>query len=217
MRPVTDYPHDPNKPWLVIGKGPTALSCDFEEYWGSPSRGSTHNIICLNQAIEMGTIRGAGMHFIDYEVWLSIMSDTFCEYAETAHSIIAPIFPHWRQKPDYTRSISDFLQFDKQLKRRSDEGELFVYNALLPSHSYHPVWDIFPTYPVHGFSIEAVIQIIADLGGKQIYTAGIDGGAERHENWEDCYREHEVSYDAQQPHIDRICKERGLQLIPIGR
>ena len=130
-----------------------------------------------------------------------------------------PRHPHVGNKPDPTRPLESFFASHPVLRDFAERGRLVWYdlqNKTCPTH------DTAAPLQVRFFSSEAVLQLIARLGGKTVRTLGIDGGRSYSGAFQDLNRNTllangQPSFDLQFREIASIVREHRLDctsLIP---
>lgn len=150
---ILSYDFPRNKPYLILGKGPTfenIYKYDLEQY----------NVICLNHTAEI--INCLIFHFIDTE----------CISGKAIHNskiICCPIFPHINCKAKDDPAVSYFIKYHK-----FDLSKLFCYNC--STWKKIPILRYGQIIKAKYFSSEAVFRILGMKGIQTIYSLGIDGG-----------------------------------------
>lgn len=168
MKNITElFSHDRSlqeKPWLVIGKGPSyelISSLNLSDY----------NIFTLNHVIRQHHAKIA--HLIDIDVLESCAEEIECN----AEYLVMPYYPHYDNKPGKF-SLPELLERTPLLKKIDQENRLFWYDQLgiksllfgrRPLNFFRQIW-------VRRFSAEAALGILASQGIKTIRTIGVDGG-----------------------------------------
>jgi hypothetical protein len=166
------------KPWLILGKGPSYElkdQYDLEEY----------NVFGLNHTIRDQPLRIC--HAIDFDVvelcWEVI--------EKQAAFLVVPYFPHFSNKPS-DKSILTLIEEQPRLKDLEAQGRLLWYHKT--SQDIHTeesaqrrlnqldrnecAKDGRPLVPVVYFSAEAALNLLVMAGIKKIRTLGIDGGTQ---------------------------------------
>ena len=155
----------PDKPFLVIGKGPTfdkIYDLDLEDYF---TFGLNHVCGCI--PCDIG-------HCID----LDVLSNAFIDNCGV---ILIPWHPHVNCRPT-TLTLAEHCKTNSYLKQALLLGKLATYDLSTWKYSVHRHGVLKnyyrPLVYVKYFSGEAAFQIAALLGVKEIYSVGIDGGKE---------------------------------------
>lgn len=147
-----------NKPYLVLGKGPSfdkVININLADYI---TIGLNH--VCQKMVVDFG-------HFID----IDCLSHNFIK---NCTKIICPVRPHIYCKVDNKYLTTYFLQ-----PYESDFGphlykKVYCYN--LSTYKGEPFVGLGCIIKVKYFSAEAVFRLLALSGINEIYTLGIDGG-----------------------------------------
>ena len=159
MHNFTKLKFPTDKPWLIIGKGPS-----FEKL--PQNYNKTYYTLGLNHVFQRVSV-DLGL-FIDLDVLIG-MTDCL------ATSLLCPIFPHVNFVP--TKHRIDFIaKANPMVEYISDKLYYF-------SHSKKPCE--FPTIPVRFSSSEAAFAILGYMGVKEIHSIGLDGGKEYAETFQD--------------------------------
>lgn len=184
----TDYEKD--KAWLILGKGPSLRRIKFHDF----------NVASINQAIEFYSLTTLAF-FTDLEPVLDIDWDV-------PASVVLPFYPHWNQQTQ-NRSLKEILSFFKILRDKDYYGELYSYDLLPSDYKFFP-----EKPPIRSYlsTAEVVVETLALMGQKHIYTLGIDGGSDRAPQFKNSYRTVEVPYDGQFVYLKALEKKYGLVL-----
>ncbi len=194
------------RPWLLLGKGPTFARRGEFDLAGFHCVGLNHVVREVPVAIA---------HMIDIDVVAA------CAEAlpRNAQWLVMPRHPHVGNKPEPTRPLESFFASHPVLRDFAERGRLVWYdlqNKTCPKHG------TAAPLQVRFFSSEAALQLIARLGGKTVRTLGIDGGRSYSGAFQDLNRDTllangQPSFDLQFREIDRIVREHRLDctsLIP---
>ena len=146
----------PDRPWLVLGKGPSFSRRHEYDLSG-------YNLFGLNHVVREIDVDIA--HAIDIDVILSLGE----LLAERCRWLIVPRTPHVEARPG-PYSIDDYVRRIPVLRRFEDEGRLVWYNAGTAPIAGPPV------IPVRHFSSEAALGILGVMGVRTVRSLGIDGG-----------------------------------------
>lgn len=196
----------PDRPWLLLGKGPTfARRGEFDL--------SGFLRIGLNHVVRELPVDVA--HIIDLDVVAA------CAEAlpKNAQWLVMPRFPHVQCKPDPKRPLESFLDEVPVLREFDRRGRLVWYD--LRSKTC-PVLGSSPPIKVRFFSSEAALRIVARLGAKVVRSLGVDGGRSYSNAFSDVQQKtllanQQPSFDIQFRMIDAIVQETGIDystLIP---
>jgi Glycosyl transferase family 8 len=148
----------PDKPWLLLGKGPSFAQRNEVEL-------EQFNLIGLNNVVAEQKVDVA--HIIDVDV-IAACADalkTNCDYLVIARR------PHERFQPR-ERQLEDYFDDLPVLRELDEQGRLVWYNASTSA----PVGSS-PSIGVRFFSSEAALNILGEMGAKKVRTLGIDGGS----------------------------------------
>lgn len=201
MRPLFDVIQklfSRTKQCCVIGKGETYSKVQTTNL-------SEYQTIGLNHVAEMIPVDFA--HCIDLDV-LSTPFVQNCKYA------ILPYHPHINFKVS-PRTLSELIHENDFLQELDNSGKLLWYNC--STWKGFPQNPSFPVIDAKFFSSEAVFNIVARLGIKEIYSLGIDGG----NNYAEVFKHltplqnGRNSFDDQFPRLKKVCKEFQLDWIQL--
>ena len=158
------------KPWLVIGKGPSAPLAQEPQYHDCISIG-LNDVVC-HQSVDIA-------HFIDLDAVERCATELLSHpglLLIPEHPQITsrtPILRRARRHPG-THQIELLVQENPVLKRFSDEERLLTY--VLETDPYAHDYPPSQRARVGGFSAASVIDLAGRLGVQKIFTAGVDGG-----------------------------------------
>jgi hypothetical protein len=203
-----------DKPWLILGKGPSFASIDqysIEEYL----------TISLNHVIKQKKVTLA--HAIDYDVIESCAR----EIDINAQYLVLPWYPHFNFRPT-NKSLADLIPENNLLKKLSSEGRLLWYNKV--TRSIADTDEVYqqdesnlkyPDVPVSYFSAEAVVNLLAIAGVKLIRSLGVDGGVKYSSNFSDLTKKtllanSQTNFDLQFQSISQTIMKLGLDYAPLG-
>jgi hypothetical protein len=193
--------HLPDRPWLILGKGPTfdrRHEFDLEGY----------NLLTLNHAVLEQPALIA--HLVDIDVAVdcgeALLSN--CEW------LLIPRHPHIAFRPSEAL-LEDFLPHVPVLAELDRQGRLLWYNA-----ATGPAEDGAPVVPLRYFSAEAGLGIAARLGAKVVRSLGVDGGvgysrAFRALSEKTLLSNGQPSFNAQFQELERIAAEAGIDYRPL--
>ena len=192
MKSITHLPIKSDKPWIILGKGPSfnrILDINTNQYY----------TFCLNHT--MSIVDGDIGHIIDLEV-LDEIEDVGC------FSLIVPYHPHINSKPT-KRNLRDWIKEKPILQYYEKFGKLFTYN--LSTWKLAHLKD-YPIVLTRYFSAETAFRILIAGGAKVIYSLGIDGGTEYSSQFKNLkpLRNGRRSFDDQFKEINSIVRESGV-------
>jgi len=148
----------PNKPWLLLGKGPT-----FSRRGEFALNG--FNTFALNHVVREESVDIA--HIIDIDVVESCQD----KLLENCRWLIMPRIPNVKCYPSEYMNLADWLKVLPVLARAEEMGKLITY-----TFSHDPVeadpWTIDALY----FSSEIAMGILGRMGVKDVKSIGVDGG-----------------------------------------
>ena len=151
------------KSWLILGKGPS-----FSQL--SNYNLNSFTLITLNHVVKY--LKTDFAHLIDFDVFES------CQYKieKNAKFLVLPWKPHFNNKPSNI-TLKTLIKKNVVLQKLEQEKRLLWYNA---SSEYwdnsKPINHNHPVVPTNSFSAEAVVNLLAMIGIKDIKTLGVDGG-----------------------------------------
>lgn len=155
MRHFTTLQLKSDKPWLIVGKGPTydkIHQLNLSDYYVF---GLNH--VCNFTKCHIG-------HCIDIDV-------VSYEFVSGCEAVIMPWHPHYKFK-SHPNTLNDWLLKNGYLQFLDNEQRLLFYD--LSTWKGKP--KSTPIIITQFFSGEAAFGILAYLGIKEIYSIGIDGG-----------------------------------------
>jgi len=153
------------RPWLVIGKGPSYQLKDTINI-------SEYNVFTLNHVIRQQKAKIA--HLIDIDVFESCADEIY----NNAEYLVMPYYPHTNNKAGKF-SLPELINKLPKLRKIDQEKRLFWYDHLgilalrfgrLPKTIFRQIW-------VRRFSAEAALGILALNDVKTVFTLGVDGGS----------------------------------------
>lgn len=187
----------PDRPWLVVGKGPSAE-------W-VPSHAATLaercHVITLNHACRVITPTIA--HFVDWDAVL----DCRGQFSKVS-DIATPWHPHIAFKP--TAWTASFLAARDGICQARAWCCYNVNNRL----SQHPR---LKRLSLRAFSATAVFHALALANIRMIFSAGIDGGV-HYAKWCDPrtrLANGQPSFDSQTPHLLQRCKSHSIEWVQL--
>ena len=145
-----------DRPWLVIGKGPSFGLRDRIDL-------NAYSTISLNHVVTQQPV------FISHIIDMDVVDDCRDVLAKNAEWLLMPFHPHVHCRASGL-SLTDFVPTVPVLEDFDRRGRLLWYNL----HSGQPE----ARYPVaHGtFSASVVVNLLGLLGVKEVRSLGVDGG-----------------------------------------
>lgn len=191
-----------DRAWLMLGKGPS-----FERR--NEFDLSAYNLLALNHVVEKLKVDIA--HVIDVDV-VEACGDSL---EQNCDWLLMPRVPHVGARPSLQR-LEDFVEAIPVLRRLDDQGRLVWYNAATTDQ----VFCGSPVVDVRWFSSEAALNLLAEMGVRQVRSLGIDGGqtyASAFGRLNDLTRLANglPTFDAQFTELDQIVRDRGLDYEPL--
>lgn len=146
-----------DRPWLVLGKGPTfGRRSEFDL--------SQYRLLALNHVVRELPVEVA--HIIDIDV----VDDCADRLLENCRWLLMPRVPHIQQRAGHAR-LEDYRDALPVLRELDAQGRLVWYNARTgPRIGDSPVID------VRNVSSEAALGVLGELGAQTVRSLGIDGG-----------------------------------------
>lgn len=198
---------EPDRKWLIVGKGPTAdllHKVDTSRFF----------TVTLNHACRL--LNADLCHFTDLEA-LDDCEQTLCSYDS---SVCVPWHPHIGMKPspftlmNYARPT--MCSHRAILSWSMAKDKLFSYNSTVSAKLKANAK--LSTVRVKYFSAVAVLNILADAGVKLVHTIGVDGGTRYAKAFDDLtpLKNGRESFDVQATEFDRTCSATGCRLINVG-
>jgi hypothetical protein len=194
---IRSRPFD-DKPWLLLGKGPT-----FSRRGEFPL--DKYNLMGLNNVVAEQKVDVA--HIIDIDV-VEKCADAL---RDNCRFLVIARRPHVKFRPSEKR-LEDYFGEIPMLKELDEQGRLVWYNAA----SSAPIGDS-PEIGVRFFSSEAAMNILGDMGVKKVRTLGIDGGTEYGKEFSDlpALENERPTFDAQFRELEDIVAKYGIDYDPI--
>src|SRR5919198_1191484 len=190
-----------DKPWLIVGKGPSFGHHDEYDL-------SRFHVFGLNHVVRELEVDVA--HAIDIDVVAQ------CEAAVRANCrwLMLPRHPHVQFDPTSKR-LEDFFDEIPVLRQLDEEGRLVWYNLA----NYRQVGDA-PVIKARFFSAEAAFNILGVAGVKTVRTLGIDGGRAYSPAFEDLegatmLANGRESFDVQFAEIEKIVRANRMDYAPL--
>jgi hypothetical protein len=154
------------KPWLILGKGPS-----YARYSQFDTNG--FHKVSLNHVIREQPVDIA--HIIDFDVAI----DCAAEIDRNAKVLVMPWWPHVKNRAG-SDDLPTSLGKHEILRRLRDEGRVKFYN--LASGKRH---GDTPMIPINFFSVEAVVNLLFLSGIRTMRTLGVDGGTSYSNSFKD--------------------------------
>jgi hypothetical protein len=186
------------KPWLMLGKGPT-----FSRRGEFPL--GDYHLIGLNNVVAEQPLDIA--HIVDIDV-VEKVADSLrgnCRYLVMARR------PHVRYRAG-DKLLEEYFDELPVLRELDGEGRLVWYNA----DTSPPVGDS-RSIGISFFSSEAAMNILGEMGVKQVRTLGIDGGTGYGDEFKDVPEllNGLPSFDAQFRQLEDIVAHWGIDYDPL--
>lgn len=163
---------DRQKPWLILGKGPSFSKREDYDL-------DMFHTIGLNHVVVEQSVTVA--HAIDIEV-VGHCGEVLLENAEV---VVLPWVPHVRYKPvpfmdrvkfkAGDRTLAKWAEQIPVLRRLASENRLLWYNLFT---SPLPPREGSPLIRAHGFSSTAALNLLAEAGVRTVRSLGVDGGGQ---------------------------------------
>ena len=190
-----------DRPWLVLGKGPTFSRRDEFDV-------GAYNLMSLNHVVTELKVDVA--HVIDVDV-VEACGDALLRNCDW---LVMPRVPHVQHRASL-RPLEDFVASIPVLRELDRAGKLVWYNA-----ETGPAYPGSPVVEVKWFSSEAALNLLARMGVKTVRSLGIDGGqtyssAFGHLNNATRLANGLPRFDAQFNEIERIVRLQGLDYRPL--
>jgi hypothetical protein len=183
----------PDRPWLLIGKGPT-----FSRRGEFPLK--EFNTFALNHVVREESVDIA--HIIDIDV-VEACQD---KLLDNCRWLIMPRIPNVKCYPSEYLNLTDWLELLPVLARAEEMGKLITY-----TFSHEPVendpWTIDALY----FSSELAMGILGRMGVKNVKSLGVDGGKSYSSSFSDLQHNTllangQISFDRQFGRLAEIAK-----------
>ncbi len=192
MKPLSLLSLNSDKPWIILGKGPTfdkISNLNLEDF----------NTLALNHVAEL--IPCTIGHFIDSEVISK-------KFIDNSKHIVCPVFPHKWNRATGIPAKHYFYQYENSHQILE---KLYCYNCSTYKFKAHHLYgDIIKA---KFFSSEAAFRMLAMLGVKTINTLGIDGGNDYSEHFSHLkpLTNGRKTFDDQFNELEKITKKWELQ------
>jgi len=149
---------DPNKPWLILGKGPSFSKRGQFDL-------TAYSTLSLNHVVREQPVTVA--HMIDYNV----VEGCGEALLTNAQHVLLPWIPHINNTPG-SETLAELAQRDEILRQLAEQGRLLYYN--LSTARKRNIEG--PVVRVRFFSAEAALNLLAMAGVRKVRSLGIDGG-----------------------------------------
>jgi glycosyltransferase involved in cell wall biosynthesis len=156
-----------DKPWIIIGKGPSFSKINEINIKDFYSFGLNH-VITKVDYLDV-------VHLIDFDVFEGCCEDIY----KKARYLFMPINPHFNNSATMT-TLKDLIETNEILKKLSQEKRLFWYNHIAGKQllsAKNSERALYENVEVKYFSAEAPFYILGMNGIRDIYSVGIDGGS----------------------------------------
>lgn len=194
MKSFFDFKLPKDKPWLILGKGPTfdkVFDIDLKSYY----------LMGLNHVAR--ELRVEITHLIDIECITR-------EVLDNSKLIVMPIVPHLENKP-YPK-----LDLVSRYCHYLAANQFLFYNCSTFKGPHSP--EMGPIIKVRYFSVEAAFRLLAMQDVKKIHTLGIDGGTKYSKHFADLkpLTNGRKTFNDQFNEIAKITKKWNLTWHPLG-
>jgi hypothetical protein len=189
------------KPWLVLGKGPTfSRRNEFDL--------TAYNKFSLNHVVREVKVEVAQIVDIDVAESCAASLQKNCEF------LLMPRVPNVRHFPGEYLTLADWCNCIPELAAMESQGRLVTYDF---SHldSDDP-WTIVARY----FSSEVALGVLGRMGVKNAFTLGIDGGTAYSQSFADIAKETllangQPSFDLQFGRLAELAQQLKLEFSPL--
>jgi len=187
MRYIINETFPKDKPYLIIGKGPSfsrIYTLNLKEFYTIGLNDVLHLLIC------------------DYAHLIDLRS--LHKNHLKCSQVLIPFHPHINFRPS-KKTVNEFVSENDILQKLEKENKLITYDLSTYKKKYNCDFLIRAKY----FSAEAVFDILCKKGVKEICSIGIDGGNEyaKEFTWIKPLRNGQPSYDKQFTEIYTKCKK----------
>jgi len=192
----------PERPWLILGKGPSFSERDRLDLTGFAT-------LALNHVVREGPVDVA--HAIDLDVVTS--SEAILE--ANARVLVMPWIPHVANKAQ-DRDLASWIASVPVLRRLDAAGRLLWYDLSTTKiqHGGKPV------VQARYFSAEAALSLLALAGARRVRSLGVDGGASYSQTFSDLsdvtrLNNKHTTYDLQFQGLARTIMTTGVDYAPL--
>lgn len=202
IKSIGHYPIKKDKPWLVLGKGPS-----FSRVW--EINRESYYVFGLNHAGQM--YESDLCHAVDLDGLLY-------EKLNQTKALFLPFHPHASFRPT-EQSLTDILLDQSQDKHRHlhnlwSDNKLYTYDLSTYKGRLNRQ---YPYIQARYFSSEAVFNILSMFGITTIYSLGIDGGRSYSEEFYDIglrpLSNGRKSFDDGIHELNKICSVKKIKWI----
>jgi len=193
---------DPNRPWLILGKGPSFAKRKEQDL-------SSYHTMSLNHVVREQAVTVA--HMIDYDV-VDACGETILT---NANYLVLPWMPHVNNRPGW-RNLEELAQINPFLCQMEREGRLLWYNHSRARRRHGDS----PVVRVKFFSAVGALNLLAQAGARTIRSLGIDGGTAYSQDFSDLkdktlLANGRQSFDRQFEEIARTIAVTGIDYSPM--
>lgn len=191
----------PERPWLMLGKGPTFDRRDEFDL-------SRYNLLSLNHVVNEVKVDVA--HIID----ANVVGDCAEALAANCEWLLMPRYPHLRSTAS-PRPLEDWFDELPVLRDLSDRGRLVWYNL----HTGRAEGQS-PVITSGHFSSEAALRVLARMGVDTVRTLGIEGGRSYSTSFTELERSTLLengaeAYDQQFQRLEMVVAENEIDFAPL--
>jgi hypothetical protein len=192
----------PDRPWLVLGKGPS-FSRRYE------FRLQDYNTLGLNHVVREQSVDVA--HVIDIEV----VEPCANALLYNCNWLIMPRRPHVHCVASDYMTLEDWIQCVPVLAEAEKRGKLVTYSFAHEADADDP-WTVDARY----FSSEAALGILGRMHVKTVRSLGIDGGANYSRAFADISSNTllvngQASFDLQFDRLQEIANQFAIDYLPL--
>jgi len=193
---------DPNRPWLILGKGPSFTK--RKEHDLTPYHTMSLNHVVLEQAVTVA-------HMIDYDV----VDGCGESILNNAQFLVLPWVPHINNRPG-RHNLEELAQIHPLLRSMNAQGRLLWYNHSRARQRHGDS----PVVRVKLFSAVAALNLLVLAGVHKICSLGVDGGANYSKEFDDLkdktlLSNRRSSFDRQFEEIARTIATSGIEYAPL--
>jgi hypothetical protein len=149
---------DPDKPWLILGKGPSFSKRNQFDL-------TAYSTLSLNHAVRELPVTVA--HMIDYNV----VDGCGEALLANARYVLLPWVPHVDNVPG-SETLAELARRHPILRRLDEQGRLLYYNLSTARKRNRDG----PVVRVRYFSADAAVNLLATAGVRNVRSLGVDGG-----------------------------------------
>lgn len=190
-----------DRPWLIVGKGPT-----YERHTDFDLGG--FNVVGLNHVVNAMRVDVA--HMIDIDVAQE------CDQGlrDNCDWLLMPRYPHVRSTPS-GRRLEDWFDEVPALRELDERGRLVWYDLSGSRREGRS-----PLIGAKQFSSEAILNILGVLGARIVRSLGVDGGRSYAGTFKELENETLLEngashFDLQFERLEVIAAERGIDFAPL--